>query len=96
MDVPEGAPDSCPGTESEMAGKASGCEGCPNQAVCASGVPAPPDPDIAVIAERLKAVKHRIVVLSGKGGVGKSTVTANLGHALASDEETQVRASAYP
>jgi len=37
---------------------------------------------------RLKAsmgrIKHKVVVLSGKGGVGKSTVTANLAMALAS------------
>lgn len=37
--------------------------------------------------ERLKArmsqIKHKIAVISGKGGVGKSTVTANLGAALA-------------
>jgi ATP-binding protein involved in chromosome partitioning len=37
---------------------------------------------------RLKAsmerIKHKVVVLSGKGGVGKSTVTANLAIALAS------------
>jgi len=31
-------------------------------------------------------IKHKIVVLSGKGGVGKSTVTANLGMALARKE----------
>ncbi|RLI86312.1 MAG: ATP-binding protein [Archaeoglobales archaeon] len=30
------------------------------------------------IAERLKSVKHKIAVASGKGGVGKSTVTALL------------------
>lgn len=33
--------------------------------------------------ERMKNVKHKIVVLSGKGGVGKSTVSANLAAALA-------------
>lgn len=26
----------CPGTQSETAGKASACEGCPNQRICAS------------------------------------------------------------
>jgi Mrp family chromosome partitioning ATPase len=35
------------------------------------------------IAERLSEIKHRLVVMSGKGGVGKSTVTANLAVALA-------------
>lgn len=32
----------------------------------------------------MSKIEHKIVVLSGKGGVGKSTVTANLGVALAS------------
>jgi Mrp family chromosome partitioning ATPase len=36
------------------------------------------------ILEKLKDVKHKIVVMSGKGGVGKSTVAANLAIALAS------------
>lgn len=34
---PENAPEHCPGTESEGAGKASACAGCPNQTICASG-----------------------------------------------------------
>lgn len=32
---------------------------------------------------RMKRIKHKVVVLSGKGGVGKSTVSANLAMSLA-------------
>lgn len=47
------------------------------------GEAAAPDPAIEIIRERLSNVKHKILILSGKGGVGKSTVTSLLGHALA-------------
>lgn len=36
-----------------------------------------------MIAERLAGVRHKILVLSGKGGVGKSTFSALLGQAFA-------------
>ncbi len=42
------------------------------------------DPDILAICERLARVKHKILVLSGKGGVGKSTIAAQLAHGLSS------------
>lgn len=47
------------------------------------GEPSGPDPAIEIIKNRLSNVKHKILILSGKGGVGKSTVTSLLGHALA-------------
>ncbi|KAG9288733.1 hypothetical protein G9A89_004352 [Geosiphon pyriformis] len=87
--IPENAPEHCPGPETEQAGKASACAGCPNQNVCAT-IPKGSDPDLPLINERLSSVKHKILILSGKGGVGKSTFTAQLAFALASEEDIQV------
>jgi hypothetical protein len=39
--------------------------------------------DLAAVAERMSQVTHKLLVLSGKGGVGKSTVSAQLAFALA-------------
>lgn len=39
--------------------------------------------DLAAIAERMASVKNKLLVLSGKGGVGKSTFAAQLAFALA-------------
>ncbi|KAG8558379.1 hypothetical protein GDO81_016966 [Engystomops pustulosus] len=89
-DVPENAPQHCPGTGSSDAGKGSACQGCPNQSVCASGAAAGPDPAIEEIKEKMSTVKHKILVLSGKGGVGKSTFSAHLAHGLAEDEGKQI------
>ncbi|MFB0560218.1 MAG: P-loop NTPase [Candidatus Lokiarchaeia archaeon] len=35
------------------------------------------------VQEKMTKIKHKIMIMSGKGGVGKSTVTANLATALA-------------
>jgi len=41
------------------------------------------NPALEHIAKRRKLIAHTVMVLSGKGGVGKSTVAANLAVALA-------------
>jgi Mrp family chromosome partitioning ATPase len=81
------------GTDSELAGKSAACAGCPNQDVCASGDTKGPDPALPLVRERMTQVKRKILVLSGKGGVGKSTFAAQLGWAFASDPDVQVRIS---
>jgi len=88
-DVPENAPESCPGTGSENAGKTAACAGCPNQGTCSSGEK-PVDPNIDDIRNRMDRIKHKILILSGKGGVGKSSVTTSLAFALAADPGIKV------
>lgn len=82
-------PEHCPGPVSTLAGQGSACAGCPNQSICAS-TPKGPDPDISTITSRLAGIKHKILILSGKGGVGKSTFTTMLAHAFATDERSMV------
>lgn len=82
-DVPENANEGCVGPASDTAGKAGACAGCPNQAACASGAGKAVDPTVAQVASCLADVKHTVLVLSGKGGVGKSTVACQLAFSLA-------------
>jgi hypothetical protein len=49
--------------------------------------------DIHEVNARMASITHKILVLSGKGGVGKSTVSAHLAHGLAADPNCQVRLS---
>ena len=58
-DVPENAPESCPGTGSENAGKTAACAGCPNQGTCSSGEK-PVDPNIDDIRNRMDRIKHKV------------------------------------
>lgn len=83
QDKPDNAPENCPGVSDESAGKAASCAGCPNQKLCASGEARKPDPAVSDVKDRLKDVKRKILVLSGKGGVGKSTVSAQLSFGFA-------------
>jgi len=80
--IPQDTNPHCPGTGAVDAGKTKACEGCPSQNDCASA-PKGRDPDMDTIQARMHNIKHKILVLSGKGGVGKSTVTAQLAYAYA-------------
>lgn len=83
------ATENCPkGTA--QAGKADGCAGCPSQKYCATGQAPPEDKDIPIIASNLKDVKNILVVLSGKGGVGKSMTSMMISRALAKDEDMEI------
>jgi len=77
----------CPGVGSEKAGKSDSCAGCPNQKVCASGEAQKEDPALDEIGQKLASVKNVILILSGKGGVGKSTVSTQLALTLANQDE---------
>uniref|UniRef100_A0A8D8S5C1 Cytosolic Fe-S cluster assembly factor NUBP1 homolog n=2 Tax=Cacopsylla melanoneura TaxID=428564 RepID=A0A8D8S5C1_9HEMI len=83
----ESIPDHCPGTQSESAGQVSACQGCPNQSICSSGATKAVDPGIEQVKSHLANVKYKLLVLSGKGGVGKSTFTNLLGRVLAKANE---------
>lgn len=86
---PSNANETCVGPQSSNAGKADSCEGCPNQASCASGEHNSPEALAAKAKETrqledcLSSVSHTILVLSGKGGVGKSTVATQTALTLA-------------
>jgi Mrp family chromosome partitioning ATPase len=82
-ETPADANEECVGPSNENAGKASSCAGCPNQAACASGEAKKADPAVADVKDRLCNVKKKILVLSGKGGVGKSTTSAQLSFGFA-------------
>lgn len=76
----------CPSDDGQ-AGRAAACQGCPGQATCASrastsGSGVDDDPGLTA---RLRGVRFVALVVSGKGGVGKSTVAALLARALAAD-----------
>ena len=86
--VPGDANEGCVGPTAATAGKASSCEGCPNQDACASGktkkMMEKQEMEEQDMKTALSNIEHVVLVLSGKGGVGKSTVSCQMAHTLSS------------
>jgi len=57
----------------------SSCTGCPTESTCSGACPTEPE---QTEAQKLSDVKKVIAVMSGKGGVGKSSVTSMLAVSL--------------
>ena len=67
-------------------GCSGNCASCPSKGSC-SGGNAGPDLDLIEIIEKLKGIKHKYVILSGKGGVGKSTFATQFAWVLSEDKQ---------
>ena len=80
----------CPGEQSQEKGKAAACEGCPNQKQCQSGEGSKVDTTVDLVKEKLSSVKNIIMVLSGKGGVGKSTIASQIALSLSQNTNVEV------
>ncbi len=59
--------------------KGSACKGCSEKEACQSKS----QNENELIEKTLKKIKYKIAILSGKGGVGKSTISANIALYLA-------------
>lgn len=81
-----GTSHSCPGVQSERAGREKACEGCPNATYCSQ--PKMHDPFLNLIDANLSGFRLKVSVMSGKGGVGKSTICRSLAEELASKSTT--------
>jgi Mrp family chromosome partitioning ATPase len=78
----------CPQDPKEK-GKAPKCQGCPFRQQCMAAAQSGPAIDEQV-KEKLKDVKNIILILSGKGGVGKSTIASQIALGLSKKENLQI------
>eukprot|EP00826_Nyctotherus_ovalis_P015345 TRINITY_DN14354_c0_g1_i1.p1 TRINITY_DN14354_c0_g1~~TRINITY_DN14354_c0_g1_i1.p1 ORF type:complete len:306 (-),score=86.02 TRINITY_DN14354_c0_g1_i1:43-960(-) len=65
------------------------CEACPMREQCLGKTPdaSKENPIFEKIFSRMKNIRHRVLILSCKGGVGKSTLTSQLAFALSSRKD---------
>jgi len=73
--------ESCPDEKTQF-GSGKQCQSCSGKTTCLS-FSSEIDPDEWALMTRMKVIKHKIIVMSGKGGVGKSTFAAQFAMGLA-------------
>ncbi len=79
----------CPQDPKEK-GSAPKCQGCPYRQQCLQGAKTAGPPIEEQVKEKLQNVKNIILILSGKGGVGKSTVASQIALGLSKKENLQI------
>ncbi|EDR22432.1 nucleotide-binding protein, putative [Entamoeba dispar SAW760] len=77
---------SCASNTSSQGGCSHNCDSCPSKGKCGGGNNGP-DIELEEIIEKLKGIKHKYVILSGKGGVGKSTFATQFSWVLSEDKQ---------
>ncbi|KAK5580735.1 hypothetical protein RB653_000759 [Dictyostelium firmibasis] len=79
----------CP-SDTPLAGSESICSSCPGQSACKSQAD---NPDKKSIEIRMKVIKNKILVMSSKGGVGKSTVSSLLSYGFSKRNNNTTKVS---
>jgi len=81
--------ENCP-QDPKQKGLAPKCQGCPYRAQCQMAAQSQGPSIDEQVKEKLVNVKNIILVLSGKGGVGKSTVASQIALGLSKNENLQI------
>ena len=81
--------ENCP-QDPKQKGLAPKCQGCPNRAQCQMAAQSQGPSIDEQVKEKLVNVKNIILVLSGKGGVGKSTIASQIALGLSKNENLQI------
>ena len=81
--------ENCP-QDPKQKGLAPKCQGCPFRAQCQMAAQSQGPSIDEQVKEKLVNVKNIILVLSGKGGVGKSTVASQIALGLSKNENLQI------